>query len=55
MAVPSGKTPVSYLHEVSTKRGLTPKYDLISNEGDVHEAVFMMKVAVGDAVTSGKG
>ncbi|PVD29467.1 hypothetical protein C0Q70_08718 [Pomacea canaliculata] len=55
MAVPPGKTPISYLQEYCTKRGLTPQYDLIANEGAVHEPTFLMRVTVGDVVATGKG
>ncbi|ELU17807.1 hypothetical protein CAPTEDRAFT_171815 [Capitella teleta] len=51
----SGKTPISYLQELCTKRGLTPQYDLIANEGAVHEPTFVFKVVVGDIVGTGKG
>jgi len=55
MAVPAGKTPISYLQEYCTKRGLTPQYDLIANEGAVHEPTFLMRVTVGETVANGKG
>jgi len=56
MAVPSGKTPISYLQEYATKNAITPQYDLIANEGAVHEPTFIMRVSVGDkAVATGKG
>lgn len=55
MAVPAGKTPISYLQEYCTKRGLTPQYDLIANEGAVHEPTFLMRVTVGEVAATGKG
>ncbi|XP_021375211.1 RISC-loading complex subunit tarbp2-like [Mizuhopecten yessoensis] len=55
MAVPSGKTPISFLQELCTKRGITPQYDLLANEGAVHEPVFIMRVTVGDIIATGKG
>ena len=55
MTIPPGKTPISFLQEISTKRGITPQYDLIANEGAVHEPVFIMRVTVGDIQASGKG
>ncbi|KAH3721767.1 RISC-loading complex subunit tarbp2-like isoform X1 [Dreissena polymorpha] len=54
-AIPAGKTPISYLQELCTKRGITPQYDLIANEGAVHEPTFIMRVTVGEIMTSGKG
>ena len=56
MAVPAGKTPISFLQEYATKNAVTPQYDLIANEGAVHEPTFIMRVSVGDkAVATGKG
>ena len=55
MAVPAGKTPISYLQELCTKRGITPQYDLLASEGAVHEPNFIMKVTVGEIVANGKG
>ncbi|XP_048243736.1 RISC-loading complex subunit tarbp2-like isoform X2 [Haliotis rufescens] len=55
MTVPPGKTPISFLQELCTKRGITPQYDLIANEGAVHEPTFLMRVTVGDVVATGKG
>uniref|UniRef100_A0A0B7BDH8 DRBM domain-containing protein n=1 Tax=Arion vulgaris TaxID=1028688 RepID=A0A0B7BDH8_9EUPU len=56
MTVPPGKTPISYLQEYATKHSITPQYDLIANEGAVHEPTFIMRVTVGDnAVATGKG
>ncbi|XP_052805758.1 RISC-loading complex subunit tarbp2-like isoform X1 [Mya arenaria] len=54
-AIPPGKTPISYLQELCTKRGITPQYDLIANEGAVHEPTFIMRVTVGEIISSGKG
>ncbi|RUS69702.1 hypothetical protein EGW08_022538 [Elysia chlorotica] len=56
MAVPPGKTPISYLQEYATKHAVTPQYDLIANEGAVHEPTFIMRVTVGEnATATGKG
>lgn len=55
MTVPPGKTPISYLQEICTRRGITPQYDLMANEGAVHEPIFIMSVTVGDIVSTGKG
>lgn len=54
-AIPAGKTPISYLQELCTKRGITPQYDLIANEGAVHEPTFIMRVTVGEIISTGKG
>lgn len=50
-----GKTPISYLQELCTKRGITPTYDLIANEGAVHEPTFVFKVTAGEFIGTGKG
>ena len=56
MAVPPGKTPISFLQEYATKHAVTPQYDLIANEGAVHEPTFIMRVTVGEnATATGKG
>ena len=36
----AAKTPVSLLQELYVRRGLTPKYDLVQIEGQVHEPTF---------------
>ncbi|XP_048754575.1 RISC-loading complex subunit tarbp2-like [Ostrea edulis] len=53
--IPPGKTPISFLQEISTKRGITPQYDLLANEGAVHEPVFIMRVTIGEVIATGKG
>lgn len=56
MTVPPGKTPISFLQEYATKHAVTPQYDLIANEGAVHEPTFIMRVTVGENTTAtGKG
>lgn len=55
MAFLQGKTPISFLQELCTKRGITPQYDLIANEGAVHEPTFVFKVTAGEYVGTGKG
>lgn len=49
------KTPISALQEFCAQRGMTPTYDLIANEGAVHEPVFVYRVVVGEIVAQGKG
>lgn len=44
------------MQEYATKNAITPQYDLIANEGAVHEPTFIMRVSIGDrAVATGKG
>lgn len=38
-SVPS-KTPVSILQELLSRRGITPKYELVQIEGAIHEPIF---------------
>lgn len=47
------KTPVSVLQELLSRRGTTPKYELVQIEGAVHEPTFRYRVTVADVV--GKG
>lgn len=55
VTIPPGKTPISYLQELCTKRGLTPVYVISTNEGAVHEPSFTATVTVGDISASGQG
>ncbi len=55
LSVLQGKTPISYLQELCTKRNVTPQYDLIANEGAVHEPTFVFRVIAGEFFGSGKG
>lgn len=50
-ALPS-KTPVSVLQELLSRRGTTPKYELVQIEGAVHEPTFRYRVTVADVVGS---
>ena len=34
---------------------MTPTYDLVANEGAVHEPIFVYRVVVGEIVATGKG
>ncbi|XP_076167405.1 protein Loquacious-like isoform X2 [Ptiloglossa arizonensis] len=51
----SSKTPVSILQELLSRRGTTPKYELIQVEGAVHEPIFRYRVTVADIVAMGTG
>ena len=55
MAFLKGKTPISFLQELCTKRGITPQYDLIANEGAVHEPTYVFRATAGDLKGTGKG
>lgn len=46
------KTPVSVLQELLSRRGTTPKYELVQIEGAVHEPTFRYRVTVADVVGS---
>jgi len=49
------KTPVSLLQELCMRRGISPKYDLLQIEGQVHEPTFVYRVTVGEYTASGSG
>lgn len=49
------KTPISFLQELCARKGVTPKYDLLSIEGAVHEPTFVYRVSVGEIMASGTG
>ncbi|XP_063989845.1 interferon-inducible double-stranded RNA-dependent protein kinase activator A-like isoform X2 [Diachasmimorpha longicaudata] len=49
------KTPVSVLQELLSRRGTTPKYELVQIEGAVHEPTFRYRVTVADVVAIGTG
>ncbi|XP_014664139.1 PREDICTED: RISC-loading complex subunit tarbp2-like isoform X2 [Priapulus caudatus] len=55
MTLQPSKTPISMLQELCTKRGLTPKYDVVAVEGAVHEPTFVYRVQVGDMVSQASG
>ncbi|XP_012169165.1 interferon-inducible double-stranded RNA-dependent protein kinase activator A homolog isoform X3 [Bombus affinis] len=46
----SNKTPISILQELLSRRGTTPKYELIQVEGAIHEPIFRYRVTVADVV-----
>jgi RISC-loading complex subunit TARBP2 len=50
MSVAVGKTPVSVLQELLSRRGTTPKYELVQIEGAIHEPTFRYRVTVADVV-----
>nr|XP_033334816.1 RISC-loading complex subunit tarbp2 isoform X2 [Megalopta genalis] len=51
----NSKTPVSILQELLSRRGTTPKYELIQVEGAIHEPIFRYRVTVADIVAMGTG
>lgn len=52
---PAAKTPVSLLQELYVKQGVTPQYDLVQIEGQVHEPTFKYRVTVGNFMATGTG
>lgn len=42
------KTPVSFLQEICSRKKLTASYDVLANEGPIHEPVFVMRAQAGD-------
>lgn len=54
-SIPS-KTPVSVLQELLSRRGITPKYELVQVEGAIHEPIFRYRVFLSsDLVATGTG
>ncbi|XP_071050440.1 protein Loquacious isoform X3 [Onthophagus taurus] len=50
------KTPVSVLQEVLSRRGITPKYELVQIEGAIHEPIFRYRVFLNnDYIATGTG
>ncbi|XP_044271476.1 interferon-inducible double-stranded RNA-dependent protein kinase activator A homolog isoform X3 [Tribolium madens] len=50
------KTPVSVLQELLSRRGATPKYELVQIEGAIHEPIFRYRVFINnDLVATGTG
>ena len=43
------------VQELCVRRGLTPKYELVSIEGAVHEPTFKYRVTIGEFVATGCG
>ncbi|XP_049824180.1 interferon-inducible double-stranded RNA-dependent protein kinase activator A homolog isoform X4 [Aethina tumida] len=56
MASLPSKTPVSVLQELLSRRGITPKYELVQIEGAIHEPIFRYRVFLSsDLVATGTG
>ena len=49
------KTPVSLLKELCEKKGITPQYGLVENEGPIHDPPFQYLVTVEGIVATGSG
>lgn len=51
-----GKTPVSVLQELLSRRGITPKYELVQIEGAIHEPIFRYRVFINNEfIATGTG
>lgn len=56
MATHPSKTPVSVLQELLSRRGITPKYELVQIEGPIHEPIFRYRVYLNsEFVATGTG
>ncbi|XP_074026511.1 protein Loquacious isoform X3 [Leptinotarsa decemlineata] len=56
MAAMPSKTPVSVLQELLSRRGITPKYELVQIEGAIHEPIFRYRVFLSnELVATGTG
>ena len=56
MAFLNGKTPISFLQELCTKREISVTYCLVEHENIVqHAPVFIYNVQLGDNEVTGQG
>ncbi|KAL3314972.1 hypothetical protein Ciccas_006397 [Cichlidogyrus casuarinus] len=55
MSKKSHRTPISFLQEYCAKKALTPIYTVLSNEGPIHEPVYVVQCSVGDYKITAKG
>nr|VZI48139.1 unnamed protein product [Spirometra erinaceieuropaei] len=51
----SVRTPISILQEVCAKRGLSPVFELVSNEGQVHDPIYVYQCTAGSITAVAKG
>merc|ERR1712242_694384 len=51
----AAKTPVSLLHDMYMRQGLTPKYELVQTEGPMHDTTFIYRVTIGELEAMGCG
>lgn len=49
------KSPISIVHEMAMKRGLTVQFEVLKEEGPPHMKVFTVKCQVGEMDTVGEG
>ena len=49
------KTAVSILQELCAKKGVTPVYDTVGQEGASHQPKFFMRCTVGSTIGNGQG
>lgn len=55
MYTPSSQTPIGILQEVATKRALIVHYEMVANEGEAHEPIYVFQCTVGKIAALGKG
>ncbi|KRY82360.1 Ribosome biogenesis protein bop1-B [Trichinella pseudospiralis] len=49
------KSPLSLLHEICGKKGLTPVYELLTSQGQGNESMFVYRLCIDSLVATGKG
>lgn len=49
------KSPISIVHEMAMKRGLTVQFEVLKEEGPPHMKIFTVKCKVGEYDTEGEG
>ncbi|VDD77650.1 unnamed protein product [Mesocestoides corti] len=51
----SSQTPISILQEISVKKCITVSYELVANEGQAHEPIYVYQCKAGKVAAIGKG
>ncbi|KAM7536943.1 hypothetical protein Aperf_G00000077456 [Anoplocephala perfoliata] len=55
MYTSTSQTPIGILQEVATKRALIVHYEMVANEGEAHEPIYVFQCTVGKITALGKG
>ncbi|VDL61984.1 unnamed protein product [Hymenolepis diminuta] len=55
MLTASNQTPIEILQEYASKRSLVVHYEMVANEGEAHEPIYVFQCRVGKVAAYGKG
>nr|CDS25729.1 Interferon inducible double stranded [Hymenolepis microstoma] len=55
MLTPSNQTPIEILQEYASKKSLIVHYEMVANEGEAHEPIYVFQCRVGKVSACGKG